>query len=232
MCVKFLYDTFDYLPEVTQQPIIALLVILVGYFLSKIFAALLSAIIPEKEGLDAPITQGSVPSRRGRIILSCFWVSWLVFFIVGFIQLPLLSSAIKLWVIELANLGVQFLIILGGGLLLVMDKTVARLNELIRNFFRYISLPKPNGVVRFMLRALWIPLVVIGGSALNDPQTVGLKVSATLVVLLLGYLLGNVVKVAAASLLGLYATASHLVPKFFFYCVCVTFFMTAISIWV
>ncbi|MEP3891279.1 MAG: hypothetical protein ABJN69_12540 [Hellea sp.] len=228
----FLYDAFDYLPEFAQRPVIALLCIIVGYFLSKIFAALLSGILPTKEGLDTAIKQENFLSLRRRMVRSCFWVSWLGFIILGFNQLPLLSSAIKLWLIEPQNFTIQFLILLGGGLLLAMDETIQSLHSALSRFFRYKPRPKLNKVFQFILRIFWIPLALLGGWALNDPQATGIKIIATLLVLLLGYLLGNVIKTTAASLMGLKTVASHLVPKFLFYCVGVTFFMTAIGIWV
>lgn len=115
--------------------------------------------------------------------------------------------------------------------MLAMDKNLARLIKVIWGFFSSKIPLEINGVFRFMLRIVWIPFVVIGGWALNDPQSIGLKVVATVMVLVLGYIVGKVVKVTTTSLIGIEMPTNHPVPKFVFYCVCTTFLIAAIDIW-
>ena len=90
-----------------QPPIVALIVILVGYFLSKIFAAIVHAVIPT----NTTVEESEFLALDARVTRTCFWGSWLICILIGFNQLPLLSSAMSKWQIDIAKLPIQTMVL-------------------------------------------------------------------------------------------------------------------------
>jgi len=80
----------NFLPAWAVGPVVALLVIIVGYFISKIAAALVSGAI-NRTGLGrrAKTTGGNIGKSLSKAV---FWVLWLIFILMGLSQFPVLSN--------------------------------------------------------------------------------------------------------------------------------------------
>ena len=72
--MRHLYEAIDFLPMMMQPPIVALIVILVGYFLSKVFAAIVHAAIPKNTTEE----ESDILPLDARVTRTCFWGSWLM----------------------------------------------------------------------------------------------------------------------------------------------------------
>ena len=82
-----------FLPESLQflaSPIVAALIIIIGYFISKIAAAIVSGAINRTGiGKNAKVTGGNIGKSLSKAV---FWVLFLVFIIMGISQFPVLSD--------------------------------------------------------------------------------------------------------------------------------------------
>jgi len=79
-----------FLPEWAVGPVIALLTIVIGYFISKIAAALVAGGINRTGlGRKAKTTGGNIGKSLSKAV---FWVLWLIFILMGLSQFPLLSN--------------------------------------------------------------------------------------------------------------------------------------------
>ncbi len=82
----FLPDQLDWL----AGPLIALIVIVVGYFISKIAAAIVSGAINRTGlGQKAKTTGGNIGKSLSKAV---FWVLWLVFILLGLGQFPMVAE--------------------------------------------------------------------------------------------------------------------------------------------
>jgi len=83
----------NFLPEGMQWlvgPLIAAIVIIAGYFISKIAAAVVSGAINRTGiGKKAKTTGGNIGKSLSKAV---FWVLWLIFILMGLSQFPLLSN--------------------------------------------------------------------------------------------------------------------------------------------
>ena len=79
-----------FLPSWAIGPVIALLTIVIGYFISKIAAALIAGGINRTGlGRKAKTTGGNIGKSLSKAV---FWVLWLIFILMGLSQFPLLSN--------------------------------------------------------------------------------------------------------------------------------------------
>ena len=86
---KFLPETLHFL----IGPAVALIVILVGYIISKILASLVAGGINRTGlGKKAQTTGGNIGKSISKAV---FWVLWLVFILMGLSQFPLVSDALE-----------------------------------------------------------------------------------------------------------------------------------------
>jgi len=80
----------SFLPAWAVGPVIALLTIVIGYFISKIAAALVAGGINRTGlGRKAKTTGGNIGKSLSKAV---FWVLWLIFILMGLSQFPLLSN--------------------------------------------------------------------------------------------------------------------------------------------
>ncbi len=80
----------SFLPAVAVGPVIALLTIVIGYFISKIAAALVAGGINRTGlGRKAKTTGGNIGKSLAKAV---FWVLWLIFILMGLSQFPVLSN--------------------------------------------------------------------------------------------------------------------------------------------
>ena len=79
-----------FLPAWAVGPVIALLTIVIGYFISKIAAAIIAGGINRTGlGRKAKTTGGNIGKSLSKAV---FWVLWLIFILMGLSQFPLLSN--------------------------------------------------------------------------------------------------------------------------------------------
>jgi len=80
----------SFLPAWAVGPVIALLTIVIGYFISKIAAVLVAGGINRTGlGRKAKTTGGNIGKSLSKAV---FWVLWLIFILMGLSQFPLLSN--------------------------------------------------------------------------------------------------------------------------------------------
>jgi len=227
--MRYLYEALDFLPMMMQPPIAALIVILVGYFLSKIFAAIVHAAIPT----NPTVEESDVLPLNARVTRTCFWGSWLICILIGFNQLPLLSSAISKWQIDTAKLPIQTMVITGAILLLTFEKWLIQPFEKFSSLIKSIKRPNIHkGFGDILIRFSWPFIAVISGFALDSPRTFSLKVAGSFLIIALGFFLGKVVKTTFSSAIGIQDNTHVFLPKILFYFVFVTFLITSLEVWI
>ncbi|MDB2439751.1 mechanosensitive ion channel [Hellea sp.] len=85
-----LSDHLGFLPDWAVGPIIALLIIIIGYFISKIAAAVVAGGINRTGiGKKAKTTGGNIGKSLSKAV---FWVLWLIFILMGLSQFPVISN--------------------------------------------------------------------------------------------------------------------------------------------
>ena len=227
--MRHLYEAIDFLPMMMQPPIVALIVILVGYFLSKVFAAIVHAAIPT----NTTVEESDILPLGARVTRTCFWGSWLICILIGFNQLPLLSSAMSKWEIGTAKLPIQTMVIAGAILLLTFEKWLVQPFEKFAGLIKSIKRPKIHKAFDdILIHFSWIFIAVISGFALNSPRTFSLKVAASCLMIVLGFFLGKVVKTTFSSVIGIQDNTHNFLPKILFYFVFVTFLVTSREVWI
>lgn len=227
--MEYLYNLLGFLPENIQPPTIALIIIIVGYLISKILAGVIFTFISEEATAQAT----EALSLRVRLGRTCFWVSWLACILIGLNQLPLLSSALSKLLVN--SNGFPMLIAIGTGaiLLIISERWFLSLYQKVRNFLQPFPRIKINSNLQSLIIQLsWVFLAVICGFALDAPQTFGLKLIATILILLAGFFLSHVVKTAVSSLIGIDDHGSVTLPKTLSYIVLTAFVITSIEVWI
>ena len=82
----------SFLPPAAVGPVIALLTIIVGYFIAKIAAAIVSGAINRTGiGKKAKTTGGNIGKSLSKAV---FWVVWLIFILMGLGQFPMVSESL------------------------------------------------------------------------------------------------------------------------------------------
>ena len=226
--MRYLYEVIDFLPLIIRPPIVALIVILIGYVLSKVFAAIVHAAIPKSTKAE----ESDILPIDARVTRTCFWGSWLIFILIGFNQLPLLSSAMGKWQIATANLPIQIMVIIGAILLLTFEKSLIQFFEKFLGLIQSIKRPKiQKAFGDVLIRLSWFFIAVISGFALDSPRSFSLKVVGFFLVIALGFFLGKVVKSTFSSAIGMQDNTHIVLPQILFYFVFVTFLVTSIEVW-
>lgn len=226
--MRHLYEAIDFLPMMMQPPIVALIVILVGYFLSKIFAAIVHAAI----STNTTVEESDVLPLDARVIRTCFWGSWLICILIGFNQLPLLSSAMSKWQIDTAKLPIQTMIVTGAIILLTFEKRLIQPFEKFSGLIKSIKRPEIHKAFGdILIRFSWIFIAVISGFALDSSRTFSLKVAGSFLMIALGLFLGKIVKTTFSSAMGVQDNSHIFLPRILFYVVFVTFLVTSLEVW-
>lgn len=80
----------SFLPPAAVGPVVAILTIIIGFFIAKIAAAVVSGAINRTGiGRKAQTTGGNIGKSLSKAV---FWVLWLVFILMGLSQFPMLSD--------------------------------------------------------------------------------------------------------------------------------------------
>ncbi len=113
-------DNFDWL----AGPLIALLVIIVGYFISKFAAAIVSGAI-NRTGLGqrAKTTGGNIGKSLSKAV---FWVLWLVFILLGLGQFPMVADQLAPVKGMLTNIFDYIPNVIGAGIVLGVGVMLAK----------------------------------------------------------------------------------------------------------
>jgi len=220
-----LYEYISFLPETIQPTIASLLIMVVGYFFSKIFAAIVSNLIPATHASNEIKEEDSLPLRT-RIIRVCFWVSWLIFIIIGLNQHPSFSIGIPQAPSSLEAWTSLALVIFYSFVLLLSEKYIYQTFEVLKNLYRSLPLPRDNAVFRYLIRNSWLPIVILGGISLVSPETIGYKITLTVITLLIGSVLGKVVQEAIR-----YTFQNKFIAKLSFYFMFTHFLMAVFNVW-
>ena len=221
-----LYEYISFLPEATQPIIAALIIIIVGYFLSKIFAAIVSNIIPAAPASNEINEEETLPLRT-RIIRICFWVSWLIFIIIGLNQHPSYSIAIPQAPSSLKEWISLFELAFYAFVLLLTEKYILLLFEALKKAYRSLPLPRDNAVFRYLIRNSWLPIVIVGGITLGSPETIGYKITLTVIILLIGSIIGKVVQEAVRNIF-----QNEFIAKLIYYMIFILFLISVFDMWI
>ncbi|MDA8708279.1 hypothetical protein N9M10_02795 [Hellea sp.] len=224
--MEWIYDNLSFLPEAIQSHIVGMLIIITGYTLSKVLAAIVMAMLPKERSSQETDALGL--SWHGRMVRACFWLSWLVFILIALKQIHTDKFNFSYDNFDFYQLSLMSLF---AYILIVTEDIFSKFAKTIIGFFQSITLPKSNPFYRFIRRYIWIPIFFIFVLALASPETLGRKLAITIVILFTGWLLSVVVKQAFAATLGVSGKLQKFLPKFLFYFVLVHFLVAAIRLW-
>jgi len=114
----------SFLPEWAVGPVIALLTIIIGYFISKIAAAIVSGAINRTGlGRKAKTTGGNIGKSLSKAV---FWVVWLVFIMLGLSQFPVMNEALAPIKGMMTNIFEYLPQLIAGGAVLAVGLMVAK----------------------------------------------------------------------------------------------------------
>ena len=212
--MSFLYEQINFLPEAVQPPIVMFLLIIVGYFISKIGAALIAKV------MSKGVTKAS------------FWVLWLGFILLGYAQIPILNSALRKWTLAPANITSQIIIIILAVLLFTQESFIDKIRDAVAHAYKRKSPIKiPESFQRVLIRIGPVFLMLLIGLAFSDLKSTELKILATIFVVLFGLCLARVAQTALVSILDLRKTSERTLPKAFYYIILASFLVTLPEIW-
>ena len=212
--MSFLYEQINFLPEAVQPSVVMFLLIIVGYFISKIGAALIAKV------MSKGVTKAS------------FWVLWLGFILLGYAQIPILNSALRKWTLAPANITSQIIIITLAVLLFTQETFFDKVRDAVTHAFKRKSPIKiPESFQRILIQIGSVFLMVIIGLAFSELKSTELKILATIFVVLFGLCLARVAQTAFVSILDLRKTGERTLPKVFYYIVLASFLVTLPEIW-
>jgi len=192
-------ELLDSYPEYIRAPLLFLVIIILGYMISKIAAAIVQSVVKSKA-----------------LIKSVFWCSWLIFISIAYWQIPALQKAMVQWHVSNVNLT-------SVGSILLISGAVFLLRWYLRNMkFKWLKNDK-WAENQFMDRLLFIGLiliVVLGIYATVNPDSLILKSLALGFMLLCALLYGKALKEFLSSFWpdkGLKTTITILVISTFMY---------------
>ncbi len=190
-------DIYLHLPDYLQTPVFAVFVIIIGYFIAKLFVIFFSAIF------QIPV-QDDVLTHGRKILITAFWFIWLVFIVIGLVGFPLIGKAFANLMPVKANIFGIIAIILGASLLLLLGRAFNQIFEgSIQKFAKTIA--AMNSVLRQILGWIFLATLIYGmGFSLDTPETGLQKTVATFLLLAIGITMGKIVKQAVVHLLSIF----------------------------
>jgi len=151
--MEWIYDNLSFLPEVIQSHIVGMLIIIIGYTLSKVLAAIVMAMLPKERSSQE--TDALSLSWQRRIVRACFWLSWLVFILIALKQIHADKFYFSYDNFDLYQLSLMSLF---ACILIFTEDIFSKFAKTIIGFFQSIPLPKSNPFYRFLRRYIWIPI--------------------------------------------------------------------------
>lgn len=219
--MQLLYDYLDFLPEWATPPVTALVVIIIGYFFSKIFAAIITSVFQTQD-------EGLAEGERGfglKLARFIFWASWSFFIGIGISQFPIARTAIAKWHLSSSNLNSIIGIIPLTLILVLSEKILLQLGLKIKTIWKKIPFQKPLIITCILLFA------VMASSAVSNPQ----YLSATIFLLSIGLMWSRTIREFISSGLDIFGadkTTQKGISQFSMYFVISTFLLTAFEIWI
>jgi len=222
--VQSLYEHFGFLPDWAIPSVVALVTIIIGYFFSKILAAIFARLFSIVDKSDERL----LIKKVAKLI---FWASWAWFIGLGLSQFPLVVSAISKWTSGISDISSIVIILTLSIALFLSEDVLVRIGSKIKAIWIKIPFPKLDGFFLNCLIILGIAIFVGGGSmAVSNPR----NISATMFVVSLGVLLSRVIKEVVSSSLDIVGVDTVILSKpsqFSMYFVLSTFLLTAFEIW-
>lgn len=217
--MEFLYTIVDYLPPRLQGYVVGLLLIVVGYFISKIIAALSFRAIKRFR----PIAENS------RVTRFLFWSIWLAFIILAYAQIPIIVGTTPLWPISISYLALISII---SSALLLLESQIKSVLTSVLNLMKTPKFGVLNKPVRlFLIYFGWIFFVFLASLTPGSISNVGLKTLATVFIIGLGFFLAKIMKVAMNSFVSQESTPEPLIARVSFYIPGAIFLISASSLW-
>lgn len=225
--MKGLYDIIGFLPEFMQGPILTFMLIVMGYTVAKLLAAVIISCLPRRadiEGFDAM----AMPNRWPRMT---FWGVWLVFIVLGFNQLPWLAAAIDKLHIQPSNFSVQFIAVLGAVLLAMADPWMRQVCETVKVSYESGALAKISaGLQISRFRIIYGCLFFASFVLFTLLSDFSLRLIAIIRTALFGVAFGKVVKAFTTSLLGHKSADQNVVHNIIFYFIALIFIISALDV--
>lgn len=212
--MNFMYEQINFLPEAVRPSAAMFIIIIVGYFISKIGAAFI------------------LKTMSKSVAKTSFWILWLGFILLAYTQIPILSSALRKWTFAPANITYQIIIIIIASILFTQESFIEKIRDAATHAFKRKNPIKiPESLQRIFIQIGSVLLMCLIGLALNDPKSAELKILATIFVVLFGVCLAKVTETTLTSILDIREIGYRTLPKVFYYIIFASFLVTLPEIW-
>ena len=183
--MKSLYEQLDYLPEWAIPPVVAMLCIIIGYFLAKVLAGVVVSLFPNNRD-----TNDQKIKPRAKINAKfIFWITWLFFIILGLSQFPLISVQFSEWNFSKSNIESLSII---SGLTMLGVLCHSQLIDLISSLkIKLGVIPKPL-IIGFVIIFFASFFFIQDGNLLP-------RMSVSIFIINIAFLLGKVIQQAVVS---------------------------------
>jgi hypothetical protein len=223
--MEFIYSLVDFIPHSIRGSVVCLLLIIGGYFLSKIAALLVISLFRALK-LVPKSNELLIDNNISRFV---FWVCWFGFVILAYSQLPLIASTMPKWPFSLNAL---VLIFMAALVLLVCENWMRQAWALVADS---LNLPKPHGLFKFAERALLyfgcLIFILVGSLTSEQISSTGVRVFVTAFVVGLGFLFANIVKSTVVGVFNQSPDSEPILARFAFHITIAVFLMAASSLW-
>lgn len=218
--MKSLYEQLDYLPEWAIPPVVAMLCIIIGYFLAKVLAGVVLSLFPNNRD-----TSDQKIKPMAKIIAKfIFWITWLFFIILGLSQFPLISVQFSEWNFSKPN--IQSLSIISG-LTMLGVLCHSQLIDLTSSLkIKLGVIPKPL-IIGFVIIFFASFFFIQDGNLLP-------RMSVSIFIINIAFLLGKVIQQAVVSsfeVLGVNEMLLNKISLITMYFVLSTFLLPVFRIW-
>lgn len=228
--MKALYEYLDLVPEFLRRPLATLIIIIFGYFLSKIFAVLATKFIPRASLPEGNTKEVRVPLKL-HVSRMVFWSSWLFFVTLALSQFH--PELVKYSDLSLNSIDYtqMFSTVLCACILMLSETHITRFYRSLIALIKPAIVSRNNTIIQIVTRLVWIPIFGLWAVFLGLPGTLGNKVALTMFFLLIGSLFSNVLKQTLKSFLQPFGVESNIFPNFTSYFFFVHFLLLALNIW-
>jgi len=221
----------DDLPDIIQGPVLTIIAIVIGYFISLITKFIFSSVFPFESSKNGP-TYNAFERINLHLAHLSFWGPFCAFTIWGYTHSPLLFSSLKKWQISADNSPSLVIICLGAILIGMSEKWIIKICKACRQ--KIGVLPKikfSNTLAPIYIVIFLSAFALLMQGPVDQPRNIGWKISVSILVLFFGYFLGGIIKHVISNLIGIENTNESLVARFIKAFVLATFALTTFEIW-